>query len=80
MHLEIVTPDRKVFEGEVISAQFPGSDGLFEILNHHAPFVSALGTGDIRLKNGKDETKIKIDGGVVEVLKNKVTVLAEAVL
>ncbi len=80
MYLEIVTPDRKVFEGEVVSAQFPGSDGLFEILNNHAPFISALGKGDIRLKNSKEEKRITIDGGVVEVLKNKVTVLAEAVL
>ena len=42
MHLEIITPDRKVFEGEVTSAQFPGADGLFEVLNNDAPMIAAL--------------------------------------
>ncbi|GGG52903.1 ATP synthase F1 subunit epsilon [Hymenobacter sp. 5516J-16] len=75
MHLEIITPDRKVFEGEVTSARFPGADGLFEVLNNHAPLISALQPGDIVLNGGA--TTFRIEGGVVEVLRNNVIVLAE---
>ncbi|MBT9393334.1 ATP synthase F1 subunit epsilon [Hymenobacter sp. NST-14] len=75
MHLEIITPDRKVFEGEVSSARFPGADGLFEVLNNHAPMISALKEGDVVLNNGA--TTFRIEGGVVEVLRNNVIVLAE---
>ena len=47
MFIEIVTPDKKVFEGEAISAIFPGTDGSFQILNNHAALVSTLGKGNI---------------------------------
>ena len=81
MFLEIVTPDEKVFEGEVVSATFPGSDGSFQILNGHAPLVSTLGKGDIKyLQEKKEEVNILIDGGVVEVMFNKVNVLVEKIL
>lgn len=84
MFLEIVTPDERVFEGEVESATFPGSDGFFQVLNSHAPMISTLGEGDIkyiREINKKPETTfIRVSGGVVEVLNNKVTVLAERIL
>ncbi|WP_045687376.1 ATP synthase F1 subunit epsilon [Hymenobacter sp. AT01-02] len=75
MHLEIITPDRKVFEGEVTSARFPGVDGLFEVLNNHAPLISALQAGDVVLNGGTDS--FRIEGGVVEVLRDNVIVLAE---
>lgn len=78
MQLEIVTPDRKVYEGEAVSVQFPGSDGLFEVLNNHAPLIGALGQGNIRIRTATGEQRITIDGGVVEVLNNKITVLAES--
>lgn len=84
MFLEIITPDEKVFEGEVDSATFPGSNGSFQILNNHAALISTLGKGDI--KYGKyvnkkfEETHVLVEGGVVEVLNNKVTVLAEKIL
>ena len=80
MYLEIVTPDEKIFEGEVVSATFPGADGSFQVLNNHAPLVSSLGKGQLVYKNTKDEFDIKIDGGVVEVLNNRVIVLAETVI
>ncbi len=89
MFLEIVTPDEKVFEGEVVSATFPGSDGSFQVLNDHAPLISTLGRGDLvyktKITEGKDKDKLKatilgVDGGVVEVLNNKVVVLAESIL
>lgn len=80
MYLEIVTPDQKVFEGEVLSATFPGTDGSFQILNFHAPLLSTLKKGKIVYKDKKNEYDVTIDGGVVEVLNNKVIVLAEAIV
>lgn len=80
MYLEIVTPDQKVFEGEVLSATFPGTDGSFQILNHHAPLLSTLKKGKIVYKDKKNEYDVIVDGGVVEVLNNKVVVLAEAIV
>ncbi len=80
MLLEVVTPDKKIFEGEASSATFTGSDGEFQVLNGHAPMISALGKGKMTIKaSGKDEV-VMIDGGVVEVLNNKVIVLAESVI
>ncbi|HEX8349710.1 MAG TPA: ATP synthase F1 subunit epsilon [Hymenobacter sp.] len=79
MHLEIITPDRKVFAGEVTAAQFPGSDGLFEVLNNHAPLISALKAGNIVVTSGGGRESFRIEGGVVEVLRNNVIVLAEGV-
>ncbi|NQW26825.1 MAG: ATP synthase F1 subunit epsilon [Flammeovirgaceae bacterium] len=85
MLIEIVTPDEKIFEGEVSSAIFPGSHGSFQILNNHAALVSTLGKGEIKFvkvinNNKSEEIQIQVDGGVVEVLNNKVTVLAEKVI
>ena len=80
MYLEIVTPDQKVFEGEVISATFPGIDGSFQVLNNHAPLLSTLRKGTIVYKDKKEEYEVVVDGGVVEVLNNKVVVLAEALV
>lgn len=80
MYLEIVTPDQKVFEGEVISVTFPGTDGSFQVLNNHAPLLSTLKKGTIVYKDKKNEYDVIVDGGVVEVLNNKVVVLAEAII
>ena len=84
MFLEIVTPDEKVYEGEVESATIPGNDGSFQVLSNHAPMISTLGKGDIKLVRNVDkklkETHYLVSGGVVEVLNNKVTVLAEKVI
>jgi F-type H+-transporting ATPase subunit epsilon len=77
MHLEIITPDRKVFAGEVSSAQFPGTDGLFEVLNNHAPLISALKAGEVVVNGSAGRESFRIEGGVVEVLRNNVIVLAE---
>ncbi|WP_258105475.1 ATP synthase F1 subunit epsilon [Marinoscillum sp. MHG1-6] len=83
MFLEIVTPDEKVFEGEVESASFPGSDGSFQVLNNHAALISTLGKGDIKLVKQVDkkveEIHMEVEGGIVEVLNNKVMVLAEKI-
>ncbi len=77
MNLEIITPDTTIYEGEAELVQLPGIDGSFEILNNHAPLISALKQGKIKIKkNGKEEF-FDINGGVIEVLKNKVLILAE---
>lgn len=79
MHLEILTPEKKVFEGEVTIVTFPGADGSFQVMDNHAPLISLLKDGPVEYK-GKEGTKsIVITGGVVEVLKNQVILLADAI-
>lgn len=80
MLLDIVTPDKKVFQGEVIAVTFPGSDGEFQILSNHAPLISALGKGKVTIKASGKTEELTIDGGVVEVLDNNIVVLAESVI
>lgn len=78
MHLEIVTPDAKLFEGEAKHVQLPGKDGLFGILNNHAPIVATLAKGRIKVEaEDGDIQYVEITGGVVEMNNNKVIVLAE---
>ncbi|MEA3445006.1 MAG: ATP synthase F1 subunit epsilon [Bacteroidota bacterium] len=80
MFLEIVTPDKKIFSGEVKLAQLPGSHGSFEILNNHAPIVSSLNKGKVRIIDSEDkEFSFDIGGGVIESADNKVIILAETV-
>jgi F-type H+-transporting ATPase subunit epsilon len=80
MTLEILTPDKKVFEGEVTAVTVPGTMGSFQILRDHAPIISTLEDGPVIIKNKTDEQTFIIKGGVVEVLKNKIVVLAEGVV
>lgn len=77
MQLDILTPDKALFSGDVSSVTLPGSKGQFEILNSHAAIVSSLDKGTIKVKTaeGKTET-FEVTGGVVEVLDNKIVVLA----
>jgi F-type H+-transporting ATPase subunit epsilon len=79
MNLEILTPERKLFSGDVYGVQLPGITGLFEVLNRHAPLVSALKAGRMKVLKEKtnDELFYDIQSGFVEVLDNKVTVLVE---
>ena len=96
MQLEIITPESKIFSGEVVAVQLPGLDGLFQVLKGHAPIISALTKGTVKvdlkaaieqdvtmsssiskdLNNGKI-IRVAINGGVVELLNDKVIVLAE---
>ncbi|SNS38618.1 ATP synthase F1 subcomplex epsilon subunit [Belliella buryatensis] len=80
MQLEIVTPDKKVFQGEVSEASFPGANGAFQVLNNHAPIVSALAKGVVSFTTKEGKETLIIDGGVVEVKDNTIVVLAEKVL
>lgn len=77
MHLEIITPDKKLFSGEVTSVQVPGMSGQFQVLNNHAPIISTLMKGKVKIKSAKGEEIFEVNGGVIEVLKNNVIVLAE---
>ena len=78
MKLEITTPDKQIFSGDAVLVQLPGSDGLFEILQNHAPMIAALGKGKIKVQDEAGKLQFfDIRGGVCEVLDNKITVLAE---
>lgn len=77
MHLEILTPEKKIFEGDVTVATFPGADGSFQVLDNHAPIISLLQAGAVEYKGKEGQQHLRITGGVVEVLKNKVILLAD---
>jgi F-type H+-transporting ATPase subunit epsilon len=80
MNLEILTPEKKLFNDEVYGVQLPGVGGLFEILEKHAPLVSALGQGKVKVlsdKAGNNIVTFQITGGFVEIINNKTTVLVE---
>jgi F-type H+-transporting ATPase subunit epsilon len=80
MHLEILTPEKKVFEGDVTIATFPGTDGSFQVMDNHAPLVSLLKEGVVEYKSKEANQSLSITGGVVEVLKNKVILLADGIV
>ena len=89
MFLEIVSPEKTLFTGDVTSVHVPGSEGSFQILNNHAPIVSTLKKGSIRLKENFDpksenldihnnsEASLDIQSGVVEMKKNKLIILVD---
>ena len=79
MHLEVITPDKNIFKGEVTSVTLPGAKSPFQVLNDHASTVSALAEGKLIIQDGKDIQEIFVLGGVVEVLQNKIIVLAEGI-
>jgi len=80
MKLEIITPDKKVYSGQVKLVQLPGITGLFEILNHHAPIISTLVKGKIKIEEESGQVLyFEVDGGIVENKDNKIIVLAESV-
>lgn len=80
MHLEIVTPDKKVFEGEVKSVKLPGSEGSFGILHNHAPIIATLGSGSIKIVDEKENASFfNVKSGIVEVMNNNIIVLTELV-
>ncbi len=80
MHLEILTPEKRLFQGDVYGIQLPGITGSFEVLDRHAPLVSALGKGTLKVlvdRNGNDTSRFDIQGGFIEVIGNKASVLVE---
>jgi F-type H+-transporting ATPase subunit epsilon len=76
--LEVLTPEKTLYKGEIYSIKVPGAKGAFTVLHNHAPIVSTLEKGQIKIesKGNKDEI-IEITGGMIEVKKNKIIVLAD---
>lgn len=80
MKIEIITPDRKIYEGEIKSVRVPGKKGSFQVLKDHAPIISTLEKGPVIIVDqSNNETVFEIDGGVVEVKTNRIILLAESV-
>jgi F-type H+-transporting ATPase subunit epsilon len=79
MNLEILTPEKKLFSGDVYGVQLPGEAGLFEVLDRHAPLVSALKPGKVKVLKDKQHTLafFEVQSGFAEVIHNKVTILVE---
>ena len=77
IHLDIVTPEKVAYQDDVDSVQLPGSEGELGVLPHHAPLVSTLGAGELRLRKGGEDEYFAIVGGFVQVLPDKVVVMAE---
>lgn len=93
MKLEIITPEARIFSGEVTSVTLPGLDGMFQVLNNHAPIISSLRAGEVKMEvEGKLDTtklnenvnvdknntlRVTIKGGVAELMNNKLILLAE---
>ncbi len=78
MFLEILTPEKTIFAGEIISAKFKGTDGIFEILKNHAPFISTIEPGNAKIKDSTGYVwNLNLGNGLVDVQRNKIKVLVE---
>ncbi len=77
MQLDIITPDKNLFSGDANALVVPGVDGFLGILNNHAPLISALTKGSIKVTTSNGEENYDVNGGVIEVKDNKVIILAE---
>ncbi len=78
MQLEIITPDKKIYDGEIDFIQVPGKKGSFAVLKNHAPIISSLNAGKIKIyPKFKREVFIDIKGGIIEVKNNNIIVLAD---
>ena len=78
MNIDIITPEKKLFSGDIKSVKLPGTDGEFTILNNHAPIISTLTAGEIHVIEETDnQLKFHINGGVIEMQENKIIILAE---
>ena len=81
MRIEIITPDKKVFDGDIKSVRVPGKKGSFQVLKDHAPIISTLEKGSVIIVDQDDTEKIfNIIGGVIEVKANKIILLADIVI
>ena len=78
MKLSIVSPEETLYEGEVKSVKMQGIDGKFQVLNDHAPLISALSKGEIKIDEESGEQKsFAINSGLVELAKNEIHILAQ---
>lgn len=76
--IDIVTPEEKLFSGEATAVTLPGAEGQFQVLWNHAPLIAALGKGKVKVQDASGTQEFQTNGGIVEVMKNKVIVLVEA--
>jgi len=80
MRIEIITPEQKIFEGDINSVRVPGKKGSFQVLKNHAPIVSTLDSGAVTIVDTDgNELVYEISGGVIEVKANKIILLADSV-
>ncbi len=78
MKLSIVSPEETLYEGEVKSVKMQGIDGKFQVLDNHAPLISALDKGEIKIEEVSGEQKtFEINSGLVELSKNEIQILAQ---
>ncbi len=81
MKIEIITPDRKIYTGEIRSVRVPGRKGSFQVLKDHAPIISTLDAGPVIIADDQGtEVRFEITGGVIEVKRNRIILLAESVV
>jgi F-type H+-transporting ATPase subunit epsilon len=80
MRIDIITPDKKVYEGEIRSVRVPGKKGSFQVLKDHAPIISTLENGPVIMVDEAGNQQIfEVTGGVIEVKANNIILLADSV-
>lgn len=80
MKIEIITPDKKIFEGDIKSVRVPGKKGSFQVLKDHAPIISTLEKGPVIIVDTDgNQTTYEVDGGVIEVKANKIILLVDSI-
>jgi F-type H+-transporting ATPase subunit epsilon len=77
LRLKIVSPEKVIYDGEAESVKVPGTQGAFEILDHHAPIISSLGDGKVEFTASQGSQSLEVHGGFVEVKKNEVCLCVE---
>ena len=81
MKIEIITPDKRVYTGEIRSVRVPGRKGSFQVLKDHAPIISTLDRGTVIISDDQgNEVRYEITGGVIEVKRNRIILLADTVM
>jgi len=79
--IEIITPDRNIYSGEIRSVRVPGRKGSFQVLKDHAPIISTLDAGTVIITDDQgNEVRFEITGGVIEVKRNRIILLADSVV
>ena len=81
MKIEIITPDRNIYSGEIRAVRVPGRKGSFQVLKDHAPIISTLDAGPVIIADDQGtEVRFEIAGGVIEVKRNRIILLADSVV
>jgi F-type H+-transporting ATPase subunit epsilon len=79
--IEIITPDKNIYSGEIRSVRVPGRKGSFQVLKDHAPIISTLDAGKVIIADDQGtEVRFEITGGVIEVRRNRIILLADSVV